>query len=93
MSEVGNDQPNGPPKTPCSEVTVSVLVENASRAISSSDVAMSLAYRGDRGQELVPSLVANRAGVMASGAKGAMSKTFEWRTQQSCSRLDTCGCG
>ena len=54
MSEVDNDRANGPPKIPGNEVTVSVLVENAGKEIGSSDVAMSLAYHGDRGEELVP---------------------------------------
>jgi hypothetical protein len=76
MSEVDNDRPNGPPKIPGNEVTVSVVVENAGPAVGASDVAMSLAYRGGRGQELVPSVVASGAGVIASGAKGTISKTF-----------------
>ena len=76
MSEVDNDRAEGPPKIPGKEVTVSVLVENARAAISSSDVAMSLAYRGNRGQELVPPVVASGASVIAAGAKGAISKTF-----------------
>src|SRR4029453_4562674 len=49
MSEVDNDRAKRPPKIPGKEVTVSVLVENAGAAIGSSDVAMSLAYHGDRG--------------------------------------------
>ena len=76
MSEVDNDRANGPPKIPGNEVTVSVLVENAGTAIAGSDVAMSLAYHGDRDEELVPPLVATRATVIASGAKGTISKTF-----------------
>jgi hypothetical protein len=76
MSEVDNNQPNGPPKIPGNEVTVSVVVENAGPAIGASDVTMSLAYRGDRGQELVPPLVASGAGVIASGSKGTINKTF-----------------
>ena len=76
MSEVDNDRANGPPKIPGNEVTVSVLVENAGTAIGSSDVAMSLAYHGDRGEELVPPGVAGGSTVIASGAKGAISKTF-----------------
>ncbi len=76
LSEVDNDRANGPPKIPGNEVTVSVLVENAGMAIGASDVAMSLAYRGDRDEELVPPLVASRATVIASGAKGTISKTF-----------------
>jgi hypothetical protein len=76
MSEVDNDRPDGPPKIPGKEVTVSVLVENAGAAIGSGDLAMGLAYRGDRGQELVPPLVSSGATVIASGAKGTISKTF-----------------
>jgi hypothetical protein len=76
MSEVDNDRAEGPPKIPGKEVTVSVLVENAGAAIGSSDVAMSLAYHGNRGQELVPPVVASGASVIAAGAKGAISKTF-----------------
>jgi hypothetical protein len=76
MSEVDNDRAKGPLKVPGKEVTVSVLVENARTAIGSSDVAMSLAYRGDRGQELVPPVVASGATMIASGAKGTISKTF-----------------
>jgi hypothetical protein len=34
------------------------VIENAGTAIDSSDVMMSLAYRGDRGQELVPPVAA-----------------------------------
>jgi hypothetical protein len=76
MSEVDNPRANGLPKIPGKEVTVSVLVENAGTAIGSSDVAMSLAYHGDRGQELVPAVVASGATVIAAGAKGTISKTF-----------------
>jgi hypothetical protein len=76
MSEVDNDRANGPPKIPGNEVTVSVLVENAGRALRASDLAMSLAYHGDRGQELVPPVVASGATVIASGGKGTVSKTF-----------------
>ena len=76
MSEVDNDRPDGPPKIPGKEVTVSVLVENAGAAIGSGDLAMGLAYHGDRGQELVPPLVSSGATVIASGAKGTISKTF-----------------
>jgi hypothetical protein len=76
MSEVDNDRANGPPKIPGNEVTVSVLVENAGTAIGASDVAMNLAYHGDLGQELVPPEVASGATVIASGAKGTISKTF-----------------
>jgi hypothetical protein len=76
MSEVDNDRAEGPPRIPGNEVTVSVLVENAGAAIGASDVAMSLAYHGDRGQELVPPVVASGATVIASGAKGTISKTF-----------------
>ena len=76
MSEVDNDRPNGPPKIPGNEVTVSVVVENAGAAVGASDVAMSLAYRDARGQELVPPVVASGATVIASGAKGTISKTF-----------------
>jgi hypothetical protein len=76
MSEVNNDRPNGPPKIPGKEVTVSVVVENAGTAIDSSDVMMSLAYRGERGQELVPPVVSGGAAVIASGTKGTISKTF-----------------
>jgi hypothetical protein len=70
MSEVDSYRAKGPPKIPGNEVTVSVLVENAGTAIGASDVAMSLAYHGDRGQELVPPVVASGATVIASGAKG-----------------------
>jgi hypothetical protein len=76
MSEVDNDRAKGPPKIPGNEVTVSVLVENAGTAIGSSDVAMSLAYQGDQGQELVPPVVASGPTVIASGAKSTISKTF-----------------
>jgi hypothetical protein len=76
MSEVDSDRAKGPPKIPGNEVTVSVLVENAGAAIGASDVAMSLAYHGDRGQELVAPVVASDAAVIASGAKGTISKTF-----------------
>jgi hypothetical protein len=76
MSEVDNDRPNGPPKIPGNEVTVSVVVENAGPAIGAGDIAMSLAYRDDRGQELVPPMVASGAAMIASGAKGTISKTF-----------------
>jgi hypothetical protein len=76
MSEVDNDRANGPPKIPGNEVTVLVLVENAGTAFRASDVPMSLAYHGDRGQELVPPVVASGATVIASGAKGTISKTF-----------------
>jgi hypothetical protein len=76
LSEVDNHRAKGPPKIPGNEVTVSVLVENAGTAIGASDVAMSLAYHGDRGQELVPPLVASGAAVIATGAKGTISKTF-----------------
>jgi hypothetical protein len=57
MSEVDSDRAKGPPKIPGNEVTVSVLVENAGAAIGASDVAMSLAYHGDR----VPSRGPDRA--------------------------------
>ena len=76
MSEVDNHRPGGPPKIPGNEVTVSVVVANAGTAIGSSDVTMSLAYRGERGQELVPPVVASAAGVIPTGAKGSISKTF-----------------
>jgi hypothetical protein len=76
MSEVDNPRAKGLPKIPGKEVTVSVLVENAGTAVGSSDVAMSLAYHGDRGQELVPPVVASGATVIAAGAKGTISKTF-----------------
>jgi hypothetical protein len=76
MSEVDNDRAKGSPKIPGNEVTVSVLVENAGPPIGASDVAMSLAYPGDRGQELVPPVVASGATVIASGAEGTISKTF-----------------
>jgi hypothetical protein len=76
MSEVDNDRPNGPPKIPGNEVTVSVVVENAGPAIGPGDVAMSLDYRDDRGQELVSPVIASGAAVIASGAKGTISKTF-----------------
>jgi hypothetical protein len=76
MSEVDNHRAKGPPKIPGNEVTVSVLVENAGTAIGSSDVAMSLAYHGDRGEELVPPAVASGTTVIASGGKGTISKTF-----------------
>jgi hypothetical protein len=76
MSEVDNHRAKGPPKIPSNEVTVSVLVENAGTAIGSSDVAMSLAYQGDRGEELVPPAVASGTTVIASGGKGTISKTF-----------------
>jgi hypothetical protein len=49
---------------------------DAGAAIDASDVAMNLAYHGDRGQELVPPVVAGGATVIASGAKGMISKTF-----------------
>jgi hypothetical protein len=77
MSEVNNDRPNGPPKIPGNEVTVSVVVENAGTAVGASDVAMSLAYHGDRGKELVPPVVASGAAVIGPGAKGTISKTFQ----------------
>jgi hypothetical protein len=73
---VDNDRGKGPLKIPGKEVTVSVSVDNAGRAIGSSDVAMSLAYHGEQGQELVPPVVASGATVIASGAKGTISKTF-----------------
>jgi hypothetical protein len=76
MSEVDNDRAKGPLKIPGKEVTVSVLVDNAGRAIGSSDVAMSLVYHGDRGEELVPPEVSSGATVIASGAKGTISRTF-----------------
>jgi hypothetical protein len=76
MSEVDNDRADGPPKIPGNEVTVSVLVENSGTPIGASDVAMSLAYHGDGGQELVPPAVATGATVIATGAKGTISKTF-----------------
>ena len=76
MSEVDSDRANGPPRIPGNEVTVSVLVENAGAAIGAGDVAMSLAYHGDRGQELVPPVVASGATVIASGTKGTISKIF-----------------
>jgi hypothetical protein len=76
MSEVDNDGPNGPPKIPGNEVTVSVVVENAGTAVGASDVAMSLTYRDARGKELVPRVIASGATVIASGAKGTISKTF-----------------
>ena len=76
MSEVDNDRARGPLKVPGNEVTVSVRVENAGTAIGASDVAMSLAYQGDRGKELVPPGVATGASVIATGAKGTISKTF-----------------
>ena len=76
MSEVDNDRPNGPPKIPGNDVTVSVVVENAGPAISAGDVAMSLAYRNDRGQELAPPVVSSGSAGIASGAKGTISKTF-----------------
>jgi hypothetical protein len=76
MSEVDNTRPGGPPKVPGNEVTVSVSVENAGTAIGAHDTAMSLAYHGERGQELVPPAVASGASVIATGAKGTISKTF-----------------
>lgn len=75
-SEVDNARPNGPPKIPGNEVTVSVVVENAGTAVGASDVAMSLAYRDALGQELVPPMIASGGTVIASGAKGTVSKTF-----------------
>jgi hypothetical protein len=76
LSEVDNDRADGPPKIPGKEVTVSVLVENAGTTIGASNVAMSLAYHGDRGQELVPPVVVSGTSVIATGAKGTISKTF-----------------
>jgi hypothetical protein len=76
MSEVDNDQAKGPPKIPGNEVTVSVVVENAGTVIGATDVTMSLAYQGDRDQELVPPMVATGHTVIASGSKGTISKTF-----------------
>jgi hypothetical protein len=76
MLQVDNDRPNGPPKIPGNDVTVSVVVENAGPVIGAGDVAMSLAYRNDRGQELVPPLVSSGAAVIDSGTKGTISKTF-----------------
>ena len=76
MSEVDNDRPNGPPKIPGNDVTVSVVVENAGPAVSAGDVAMSLAYRDDRGQELARPVGSSGAAGIASGAKGTISKTF-----------------
>jgi hypothetical protein len=76
MLQVDNDRPNGPPKIPGNEVTVSVVIENAGPAIGAGDVAMRLAYRNGRGQELVPPVVATGLTVIASGTKGTMSKTF-----------------
>ena len=76
MSEVDNNRADGPPKVPGSEVTVSVRVENAGTAIGASNVAMSLAYHGDRGKELVPPVVASGASLIGTGAKGTISKTF-----------------
>ena len=76
MSEVDSNRAKGPPKIPGNEVTVSVLVENAGTAIGASDVSMSLAYHDERGQELVPPVVASSATVIARGAKGTISKTF-----------------
>jgi hypothetical protein len=75
-SEVDNDRPKGPPKIPGNEVTVSVVVENAGPAIGAGDVAMSLVYRDADGEELVPPVIASGAAVIASGAKGTISKTF-----------------
>jgi hypothetical protein len=76
MSEVDNDRANGPAKIPGNEVTVSVLVENGGAAVRASEVAMSLAYHGDRGQELVPPAVASGVTVIASGAEDTISMTF-----------------
>jgi hypothetical protein len=76
MSEVDNDRADGPPKIPGNEVTVSVLVENSGTPIGASDVAISLAYYDDGGQELVPPVVTSGASVIATGAKGTISKTF-----------------
>jgi hypothetical protein len=76
MSEIDNTRPDGPPKIPGNEVTVSVLVENAGSAVAAGDVAMSLAYLGNRGVELVPPVVLSGANVIASGTKGTISKTF-----------------
>jgi hypothetical protein len=76
MSEIDSNRAKGPPKIPGNEVTVSVLVENAGTAISVRDVVMSLAYHGDRGQELVPPVVASTATVIAPRTNGTISKTF-----------------
>jgi hypothetical protein len=76
MSEVDSNRAKGPRKVPGNDVTASVLVENAHTAIDASDVVLSLAYRGDRGQQLVLPVVASSPTVIAPGAKGTISKTF-----------------
>ena len=76
MSEVDNDRPNGPLTVPGNEVTVSITVQNAGPALAASDVTIAMAYHGESNQELVAPLVGSIASVVASGAKGKISKTF-----------------
>ena len=76
LSEVKNDQPNGPLTLPGNELTVSIRVQNAGPPLAARDVVMAMAYRGEQNQELVPPPVGSVPGVIASGAKGKISKTF-----------------
>lgn len=76
LSEVDNPRPNGPPKIPGNELTVSITVRNAGPPLAASDVTMSMAYAGEHDQELVPPLVGSTPSVVASGARGKISKTF-----------------
>jgi hypothetical protein len=62
-------------------------VENAGMAIGASDVAMSLAYRGDRTRSCSPRRPQSCRD--ASGAKARSARRSESRTRRSCSRLAT----
>ena len=76
MSEVDNHRRRGPLKIPGDEVTVSIRVQNAGAPLAASDVTMTMAYAGRDDQELTPPPVGGIASVVASGAKGKISKTF-----------------
>jgi hypothetical protein len=76
VSEVDNATGKGPPKVPGREVTVSVEISNAGPPLSAADVVMRFSYWGDRNTELRPAEVAGTTSVIASGARGRVSKTY-----------------
>ena len=76
MSEVPNKRPDGPLTLPGNEVTVSIVVTNAGPPLAARDVTMAMAYHDAAGRELVPVPVGSVPSVIATGAKGRISKIF-----------------